>query len=374
MRAALIRIHRYLSLTLLAVWGVQALTGVLNVFHRELGDAVLGVHDESIELAALAAGVERLEAAFPRVSSMYAAGGAEGQFDVFVRDADGAMRVVRLDARGNALRERPWAVDFRAAGLLQSARLIHETLLAGDLGKTLIGVSGLLLLTNIALGLKLAWARAGTWRSALWPARAGRARVQVYAWHRALGLWFAVVAIVFVSAGVLTAFGDPLEARFGPVSPPPAAANTPRAAPRVSAPEQVLRIALARYPDARISILSLPDAGTPWYRVRLLQPGERRRVFGNTTLYIDKSTGEVLLDYDAFELPWHIRVLNAFYAVHTGEWFGAFGRVLSLATGVWLLTMLVLGTSLWWLRRRASQRRAAAASPLASDSTARPGR
>jgi uncharacterized iron-regulated membrane protein len=102
--------------------------------------------------------------------------------------------------------------------------------------------------------------------------------------------------------------------------------------------------------------------------VRLLQPGERRRVFGNTTIYLDKTSGDVLADYDAFELPLRVRVLNAFYALHTGEWFGPLGRVLSFATGLWLLAMLGLGSTLWWLRRRHASRRAVPAAPFVKDS------
>jgi uncharacterized iron-regulated membrane protein len=366
-RATLIKVHRYVSLTLLSLWIVQALTGVLNVYHRELGDAALGVQDEAVDIDALGAGIERLEATRPRVSSVYAGGGAAGQFDVFVRDEAGATRVVRLDAHGKFLRERPWAANLGEAGLLQTSRIIHETLFAGDYGHTLVGLSGLVLLTNIVLALKLAWPRRGTWRRALRPVTTGAAPTVTCSWHRALGLAFALPAILFVTAGILTAFVDPLEATFGPVAPEPVLAEGATSAlERIVSPARAMHIALERYPGAPLSIVNLPDAGTAWYRVRLLQPGEPRRVFGTTTVFVNKATGAILADYDALAEPVRIRVLNAFYALHTGEWLGAVGRVLSLLTGVWLTGMIALGTTLWWLRRRSrrtasSLREAAAA-------------
>jgi uncharacterized iron-regulated membrane protein len=44
--------------------------------------------------------------------------------------------------------------------------------------------------------------------------------------------------------------------------------------------------------------------------------------------------------------------------VHTGEAAGPLGRLLSLAFGSWLLTMLVLGIGLWSARRRKLSRSA----------------
>ena len=371
MRRTLLTLHRYLSLTLLAVWLIQALTGVLNVYHRELGDAALGARDATVDIDALGAGIERLEATRPRVSSIYAGGGARGQFDVFVRDESDATRVVRIDARGQPLRERPWAASLGEAGLLQTSRLIHETLLAGDYGLTFVGLSGLLLLTNLVLALKLAWPRRGTWRRSLRPVSSGGAPAVAYSWHRAIGLWFGLPAAVFVAAGVLTAFGGPLESAFGPVAPEPQIASVAAAVPRAVSPAQAMYIALDRYPGAQLSIVNLPDAQTPWYRVRLLQPGEPRRVFGTTTLFVHKATGEILADYDARAEPVQIRLLNVFYAVHTGEWLGESGRVLSLMTGLWLTGMLGLGATLWWVRRRSRRARAPVPKAVASRESVR---
>lgn len=95
----------------------------------------------------------------------------------------------------------------------------------------------------------------------------------------------------------------------------------------------------------------MPGADNAYYRIRLRQPGELRRVYGTTTVYVDAHDGSVLLDRDAFKLPLNEKISNAFYPIHTGEFAGLGGRVLVLCIGLALLTMAALGASMWWTRR-----------------------
>jgi uncharacterized iron-regulated membrane protein len=114
-----------------------------------------------------------------------------------------------------------------------------------------------------------------------------------------------------------------------------------------------LPAALARYPGATLAIVRMPDADQPWYRVRLRQAEELRRVFGQTTVYVDAHDGTLLRDSDAFKLPLNERIVNAIYPIHSGEAFGIGGRVIVLLTGLSLLAMGVLGAGMWWTRRAA---------------------
>ena len=359
MRRLIRTLHKYISLSLAAVWFLQAATGVINVFHREIDDALLGVPPTPVDIEALGSRIEALQATRPRVSSVYAGGGVPGQFDIFVRDDAGATRVVRVDGAGNILRERPWAHDFADAGFIHLARIFHESLLAGDFGLWLVGLSGFFLFTNIALGVKLAWARRGEWRRALVPPAAGNAAARLFGWHRALGLWLALPALILTGSGVLVAWSGMLEEWLGSSAPPPAATAVPTGEHRIG-PAEGMRIALARYPGSSLSIVNLPTQDAPWYRVRLLQPEENRRVFGTTTVYVSACNGTILADYNALQRPAKVDFLDALYPIHTGEIVGLAGRILALLVGVWLVAMLVLGVSLW-LRRRKPYRRPAGA-------------
>ena len=257
---------------------------------------------------------------------------------------------MRVDGEGTELRELPRDYDYPAPGLFQTAHDFHETLFSGDRGKWLLGLSGFVLLSNLLLGLKLAWPAVGQpWRRVLLPGVAGPPAAKFFKWHRALGVCVLVPAIVIVACGVLQEW--PADRWLGaePATPTVRKSIQMETAPLGAA----LALALQRYPGARLSLVEMPGADQPWYRIRLRQDGELRRVFGQTTVFFDARDGTLLLDNDAFKLPLNEKIANAFYPVHTGEFLGLPGRVISLLTGLSLLTMGVLGAGMWWTRRSA---------------------
>jgi uncharacterized iron-regulated membrane protein len=110
-------------------------------------------------------------------------------------------------------------------------------------------------------------------------------------------------------------------------------------------------MALDRWPGTRLSSLVMPTAKRPWYRVRVRQPDELRRVYGSTTLFVDARDGSVLGEQDPFRQPPGTLLFEALVPIHTGEAFGLAGRIVVQLLAVWLLAMLVLGVTLWWKRR-----------------------
>jgi uncharacterized iron-regulated membrane protein len=163
-KALLRQIHRYASLTLVTLWVIQALTGVLMVFHWELDDAGIAGEHRAFDADLLGARVEDLQATRPgqTVTSLY---------PTYLENSDGATDSVRVDGHGTILRERPLDHDFAHTGIIQAAVILHQSLFAGDRGRLFIGCSGLLLLSNLILGLTLAWPRVGQWQRALTPVK-----------------------------------------------------------------------------------------------------------------------------------------------------------------------------------------------------------
>ncbi len=351
------RIHRYVALTLAVLWLSQALTGLLMVFRWEVDDALFVSAGDSprLDLAALGSSIAGIEAGPPArdVYQLYPTGGQVGRYDLYVRDvATGRSEVVRVDGAGHVLR-RLSNDDIVGGGFIQGAASLHQTLFAGDTGKLIIGLSGLLLLSSIVLGIVLAWpARAGQWRAVLIPRAARPGAARRYAWHRAAGLWVSVPALVLLGAGVLLTFESSLERWLGQDGEPPELQAAPPLTGDPIAPAQALEIALRRFPSSELSGAAMPTAERPWYRIRVRQPQEVRRVYGTTVVYVAAADGRVLLAQDAFEAPAARSFLNLLYPVHTGEIGGLPGRLVSLACGAWLLTMLILGLGLWWIRRR----------------------
>lgn len=350
------KLHKYLSLGLLAVWLLQAVTGVSNVFYRELDAALLNGNTVPLDEAVLAQKIDKLRVArLPeRLSSVYASGGDPTQFDVFVHTLDDGLHVLRVDGQGTVLREQPWGVNFARSGLLLSMRLIHESMFLGDNALIFIGLSGLLLLTNLTLGLAQAWPAARQWRAALTARAPERIDLRIRALHRALGLWIGVPVLIVIAAGVGVAFTDSIESVLDDPAHLP---ERPDTVPGAAAPEQVpLADALAAarrvYPDARLSIVTMPHDSDTYFAIYLLQESELRRVFGKTIVYVDALNGEILAAFDAADRPVTNRIVDAFYAVHTGEAGGLAGRMAVLFSGLGLLALAGLGLALWLNRRR----------------------
>lgn len=357
MKAVLRKVHRYVSLAFVGLWLLQAATGVLLVFHWEFDDAALNGPARPLNPAAFDAGLRAAVAERPgtKLTAIYASGGSPNRFDAMLEKPDGKSDVLRVDGGGAVLRQRPSDYDFAHIGPFQIATYLHQTLFAGDRGQYLIGISGAVLLSNIVIGLQMAWPRRGQWRRALIPTGGKGPVAPLYGWHRALGLWFAAPALLLVSAGVVLVFEAPFDGLAAPWAPAPERAASTGSGGEVSL-AQALTTAGALYPQARLAAVETPSPQSPWYKVRFRQAGDARRVFGTTTVYVDAHGGRVLADYDARRAPWGRKALTALNPLHTGEIGGFAGRVIAVGVGLWLLTLASLGVVLWWTRRRLQAR------------------
>ncbi|HKU14174.1 MAG TPA: PepSY-associated TM helix domain-containing protein [Steroidobacteraceae bacterium] len=346
MKDVLRRVHRIASLACIALWLVQAATGLLLVFHWEADDALLGGGTAPLDTASIADRMLQLERAEPgsRASVLVTTGGAPDRFDVLLNRPDGSSDTVRIDGAGTVLREQ--------AGFFHTVLALHKTLLQGSVGQTVIGISGILLLTNLIIGLRLAWPRRGQWWRALRPQASHNAVAGLYAWHRALGLWLGIPATLMVLLGVLMAFEVPVKAALGVTSPKLVAAP---AEGHITAADAI-RIAQARFPQAEFGWMMMPHGkDRPWYVVRFRQDGELRHKIGRTDVYVDARTGDVLHERNALRQPLPTRIFTAFYPLHTGEAGGIAGRIFVQLIAIWLLGMMGLGFSLWLERRRSSR-------------------
>lgn len=353
-------VHKYLSLALLALWVLQAVTGVLLVFHWELDDwSVAGPHAR-LDPEQLQRALAHFQSEHPQqpITSIYTSGALSHRFDVLIVDPAGGLDVLRVDGHGTVLRARPADHDFSHIGVFQIATYLHQTLFLHDAGNGIVAVSGVVLLTNVSLGLYQAWPRRRQWRRTLWPFRTGSLQptvTRMYQWHRALGLLVAIPLLVLIVAGIVRALDAPLDlgARFEALRPPPAVAAAP-VSTDVSTPPtlaRALETALSRYPRSTLAGVSYPDARHPWYAVRLTQPHDVRYL-GTTFVYINSRDGAVLRSYETQSMPLSVRLWDAVYPLHTGEIAGIAGRCLVLLIGLALTVLIGFGLSLYLLRRR----------------------
>lgn len=351
-RATIAKIHKWASLGMATLWLLQAITGLLIVFHWEIDDlTVKGAHHPT-NLAAIDATARTVAPAGSglTVGSIWNTAGQPDRYDLFVEGDRG--KTITVDGAGNILRVRMDGESWRDGGWIETLVSFHHNLLADDFGSWIVGISGCLLLSNIAMGLAIAWPRRGTWGKSLRPSSRGPAAARRYSWHRALGLWAAVPALFSVTAGTLIVFADGVESLLAPA--PWSIDDRPSTEPAKIAMPDAARAALSLYPEARISGIRYPSPDNAVYRFRLRQPSEDARAYGQTTVFVDAGTGAIVGNFDALSAPPARRVTNGLFAFHTGEFGGPLGRIAVFMIGLWLISMIVLGLGLWNARRKRS--------------------
>lgn len=343
----MVKLHRWLGLGAAAIWLVQAITGILLTFHFEAEDAMLSTRAVPVDLAAIEHRIETLATAGgqAKVDWIWTTAGLSGRYIILHSDAAGVSRKAYIDGAGSVLRNKP-ADSYSFLGLM---REVHLTLVAGTAGHWILAVSGVLLFTNMIFGLIVAWPKRGQWRHALRPRGRRGSAASYYSWHKALGLWAGLPALVIVGTGSLILFEHQIRDLVGAeeVSLPPN--------PAIGKPvgfAEASRAAVDAIPGSRFVGTAMPSAGDASYYAWVRAPGELYRGgYGGSLVIVDANDASIRGAWPATAADAKQTLVASFYPLHTGESLGLFGRLLSLAIGVWLTTSIVLGLLLWWRKR-----------------------
>jgi uncharacterized iron-regulated membrane protein len=252
--------------------------------------------------------------------------------------------------------ERVWGDTGLSRPLLMPTLFhVHRYLLAGDVGKTVIAVSGLALLFMSVVGLVLWWPKAtvAAWRKAFTVAHRGSWPRFNVTFHRAAGAIVAPVLAVLGFSGCLfnqPQWITPVVATFAAVSSQEKLKGGATGDVKVARAAQA---AAGLFPAARVSRVVLPaKPGLP-YEVRLRQPGEVRQGDGNTRVTVDAATGRVLRVRDPLRAQAGDAFIDWQFPLHTGEAFGTIGRIVISIVGLTPLAFLVTGLAVWRRRRTA---------------------
>ncbi len=346
-RKKIVTIHRWLGIAAAAFWLIQAVTGTLLAFHFEIEDALLSSRHQPTDLAAIEERLEAFDGAGGKANVIWiwTTAGLPDRYIISHQDPDGVARKTYIDGAGAVLRDAA-ATDY---SFLQFVREIHLTLAAGTLGHWLLAVTGLLLVTNLIAGLIAAWPVRGQWRGALIPRGNSSKASGLYSWHRAVGLWAVIPAIVISATGAFMLFEHELGDLLG-VPELALPANPPTGAPIGFAAAS--RAATAAIPGSRFVGTTMPSESDASYYAWVRAPGELYRGgYGGSLVIVDANNGTARGAWPATEAPAARAFLASFYPLHTGESLGLTGRILSMAIGLWLTVSIVLGILLWLKRR-----------------------
>lgn len=323
------------------------LTGALLV-HRDAWVMLPHVHDALVtDTAAISATVERLMAdPAHRPESISFASDSFGLHRLRMDGGAGAY----VDQAGNPVAN--WASQWERPEIWLFD--LHHHLFAGDSGEIVIGIAGLCGLFFVISGALLWWKNRKTYEFRLLPKR--MSRVSILRHHRDLGILAAPLLALSCYTGVALVFRPTTALVLGPSAPAviEKALKQPQPIGAKLADKldwgAMLRTAQARFPDARMRILSLPRKDSGLISLRMKQPAEWTPN-GRTMLYFAADTGHLVEVRDGLKLPAQARGFNMLYPLHAAKVGGLAFRLVMTFSG---LAMMLLGSlAVWsfWFRR-----------------------
>lgn len=243
----------------------------------------------------------------------------------------------------------------------RSVEQLHRSLVAGPIGKLVMGVNAAVFLFILGTGLVLWWpATRRALAARLQVKWTGGARRRTYDLHTILGFYAAIFLLLMALTGVGMSFdwvgqginkltNSPLKRPEPPLSAVPAPGAPPL--PPAAALTAALAAARQQAPTAEYYNLQLPKEPTGSIRVATLRPGLMPE---NATdeLYLDQYSGRVLSHQRYEQRPPGQRIRGLFKPLHTGALLGWPTKLLALVVGLLGATFPVTGGLLWLNRRR----------------------
>lgn len=240
--------------------------------------------------------------------------------------------------------------------LMGAIHQFHTRFLAGHLGNTITGWSGVVLAFLAVTGLIL-W----------WPAKILRIRKDAAGWrlafdlHQMLGGVSWVVLLGLAGSGMVIHWNDQALRLAGsltgaaPVLSPPRSLPECQGKPALDA-ESLITAARAAVPGAHATVIQIDDDVTRPVRAIFKYP-EDRTPAGRTLVYLAACSArpaQVLSSRTASAAYRWTRMWNR--EIHTGDVYGWPSRILVAIASLCLPLMALTGPIIWWGRRAAASR------------------
>jgi uncharacterized iron-regulated membrane protein len=351
----ILAMHRWLALIAGVFVILQGLTGTLIAFRYELNRAVYpGIMTVAPDGAGvpLAGIIRAAEGALPgaRVTRVdYPHAADDAYIARLAYPKTGRLALATLDHQGHVTRARSiWAWPVEAAFQ------IHADLLSDDAGLHAVGFVGLAVVILALSGLAYWWPNPGRFGITL--GQTVRPKPVIRDLHRAVGVIYALYLLMMATLGLTLAWGDwtqPVIGQFLSF----AAEGKPKAPKKIcAAPAPVdasVTAAQAMRPGQAIKSVRFPNKGrivAVYFQSHVTTP---TRVTDH--VWTDACTAKVLAVDDQTRNKSGDTFRSWLLPIHSGDWLGLPGRLLSWSAAMALVVMGVTGYVLWisrTLRRR----------------------
>lgn len=343
-------IHLWLGIGLFILLVPVALSGAILVYHDDIGEYL------STPSGAVAPS-KPTDLTLAIANARKAAG--DGFTPMFIGFPEDDRVPLTVALRGPAVKgERPVrltatidrhdarvlnVVDFRQT-FFGFMHVFHENLTIPDYGRSIVGWTGVAMLTLSLTGLYLWWPRRGQWSRAFAWRRSPATSSNL---HYMTGFWICFPLTLISLTGIYLAWpqqGRELLSSIAPMTEQqrggpraPIMANTTRS------PAEIFAVASAR-PNSAVDSIAYPNPQTGAWRVRLREAGKAEPV----TLLINDRSGDVSVvqplsgDRTASWIRW----------LHEGSHSGEIWRFVVFLSGIMPAVLGVTGILIWLRQRR----------------------
>lgn len=262
------------------------------------------------------------------------------------------------------LRLDPVTLQIRTPGfgerLHDTFLKFHSTLFAGDLGRQIVGWSGMAMLALGASGLVNWWPRSGRWRRAFTIDTSARGPAFQRELHKTLGIWSLAIYLTVALSGLTLAFPQTLRAGLAVLLPsqtlvPPSVVPVEGATPMSI--DAAIDLATAALPGTATSAIFLPMKPTQPLRFVMAGLDPSRSTAPGIVVFIDPWTHRILDVQDPGDLRRATSWLAWLRAIHTGQGLGPVWSALQGVMGLLPLAFATTGIRLFLLKRRARRSR-----------------
>lgn len=248
---------------------------------------------------------------------------------------------------------------------------LHRWLLAGDVGKQIVGASTVALIVLCLSGLYLRWPRRlFDWRVWLTFSFARKGRSFLWDLHAVAGTWALLLYLLASITGLYWSYewyrnglfalaGVERPTGRGPGGPPAAGSSSEEPArPALDPAWQVFEQSVAGYSTARLQLPQRP--GQPLTITYLDPTPAHERAFSRITI-----AGDAVRSHERYQdKPLNERLMSSMLPLHSGSYFGTPGLVLMMVASLAMPLFTVTGWMLYLDRRRKKKAKLAAASAV----------
>jgi uncharacterized iron-regulated membrane protein len=352
LRRAIFQIHLYTGLLIGALITLSGLTGSLLVFGQELDEALnpnllcVSPQGEPVSIQMV---IDAVRQNYPTHDLKRIKLPQDIQSTYEVRLNFGERVKVYIDPYTNQI----LGSRTNDNSIKEFVYVLHAEMFAGEIGKTVIGISAILLLLLIITGVIVWWPGRKHLRRGLTIQRKASWKRINHDIHNVFGIFAMPLLLLSAITGVYLIFHAPFERVVAWLT-----GSSPRLAPpRVASHkgegflplDRIVKNADAALPEGKTTWVILPSSPTAAIIVRKKLPAEMHPV-GRSFVHLDPCTGEVLLVENALQAPPGTRMINTLYPLHTGVAGGFFTRVLQFICGLVPAVLYVSGFIKWWNR------------------------